>query len=296
MKKLFYKGAIVLGIISLSIAGCKKNSTTTETANTDDNTEIEAMQADESVSDDFITVNNNSADTQVGGLGNIKPSNQLKISALPNVISALKDKFGGTITGTRQMSGTTLISKTVTVDYGTGTTTEEVARKGKIITKYNSKSFAEPGANITITFEGFSVNGNTISGTRSITNNGNNAAGNPTFTTASTITRMIEGVETKFNSTRTMEWIEGKNTPDNASDDKFSITGNSSGVNRRGKTYTLEITKPLIKVNTCRFIVSGISTLKVNDKTKTLDYGDETCNTDISVSVNGVIKKIRKAK
>jgi hypothetical protein len=61
-------------------------------------------------------------------------------------------------------------------------------------------------------------------------------------------------------------------------DDVWSSTGTAAGTNRNGKDFTATITEPLIKHADCRWISSGVIEFTVGARTRSLDFGDGTCD------------------
>ena len=92
---------------------------------------------------------------------------------------------------------------------------------------------------------------------------------------------------------RVREWIKGDDTPFLALDDEFSITGTSSGTNSNQVAYTTEITSDLIKARSCRWIKQGTISIIKGNKNIVLDYGDGTCDNDMTISVNGDVRTVK---
>jgi len=91
-----------------------------------------------------------------------------------------------------------------------------------------------------------------------------------------------------YSGTKTLTQIGGQNTPNIEADDIYSITGNSSGVNREGRAFTTSITNALIKKSSCKFITSGSLDLTPEGfKTRTVDFGSGACDDDATYTVNG---------
>jgi len=104
----------------------------------------------------------------------------------------------------------------------------------------------------------------------------------------------------EWNSTKTIEQIEGSHTPI-LRDDVFKKTGNSSGQSVRGlrtTSWLSEITEPLIRKNTCRWIVKGkIRTVRRNLSNTSpwisiLDFGNGMCDNQATLNINGNIRTI----
>lgn len=91
-----------------------------------------------------------------------------------------------------------------------------------------------------------------------------------------------------YSGTKTLTQTGGQNTPIIEADDVYEITGNSSGVNREGRAFTTNITNPLVKKSSCKYITSGSLDLTPDGfKTRTVDFGSGTCDDDATYTVNG---------
>ncbi|HUX54858.1 MAG TPA: hypothetical protein VMV56_10615 [Williamwhitmania sp.] len=134
------------------------------------------------------------------------------------------------------------------------------------------------------TFQNFSIDGNAIEGTRTITKTSDNVytytltGGKVTFTDGTTYTRT---------STQTRTWVDGFDTPFNIWDDIWTIEGSETGVNRSGMTYTHTIVNPLMIKLSCRWIVSGTIDITVGTENATVDYGDGACDNQATLTYNG---------
>lgn len=90
-----------------------------------------------------------------------------------------------------------------------------------------------------------------------------------------------------YSGTKTITQTAGQNTS-TESDDIISITGSSNGVNREGRAFTTNITSALIKKSDCKYITSGSLDLTPEGfKTRTVDFGNGTCDDDATYTVNG---------
>jgi len=184
--------------------------------------------------------------------------------------------------------------KIITIDFGTTGYIDNRGDtlKGKVIITVSDKIW-KSGASKTIKLVDFYVNGNNVKGSKSIVNNGLNAAKNPsvTVTVSDTIIRVDKSTIIR-NATRTRERIDNNGTPKLFWDDKFSITGSTSGVNAKGVAYTVEITSPLIIYNNYPYFVKGTVTTTTQTRTAVLDYGDGTKDRKATLTINGVTKDI----
>lgn len=183
---------------------------------------------------------------------------------------------------------------TITLDYSPdGCTKDGHTFKGQVVIQQTDK-MTTVGAVRTVTFNNFSVDGVQIEGSRVFTNEGPNAAGQPVWskTAAETFT-FPDGTQATFNATHSRTLIEGALTPTHL-DNVWSITGNYSGVDRKGNAYSGTITSPLIKRILCPWVVQGTIEFTRNGNTRTLDFGDGTCDRDATLTLNdGTVKSIK---
>ncbi|MEP7263650.1 MAG: hypothetical protein ABI772_04090 [Bacteroidota bacterium] len=173
---------------------------------------------------------------------------------------------------------TTSVPHLITIDFGTSNCLGHDGnyRRGKILVSYNGH-YRDSASTHTITFDNYFVNDNNIAGTKTVTNNGRNTAGNLSFSISinGTITwdAQYGGGTSTHASSRTREWVAGENTPQ-WNDDVYLISGTSSGVTRTGKNYTMTTVTPLRKRIGFRHFTDGIVDFTPNgNATRTIDYG-----------------------
>ncbi len=174
----------------------------------------------------------------------------------------------------------------IVIDYGTACTLSDgrVASGKLIVEQTNEMRIA--GAVRTINFDGFKVDDISYSGTRTRTNLGLNASGQPAHRVVVTnVTRTFaDGTNTVHNATHTFTMVAGYTTPLVRLDDAFEITGTGTFTGRGGNEHITTILTPLRKVNTCRWIVSGTASITRNGETATLDYGNGDCDREATVT------------
>lgn len=202
-------------------------------------------------------------------------------------------------------SNSSLFPLRVVIDFGTGCKGNDGRmRYGKIVILYTGR-LLEPGNSATTTFDGFKLDSLSVEGTHKITNTTNSTAGNNQrqFTVDVTNAKLTRpsGNYSKWNSQRVITQIEGNGTLI-AQDDVFKITGSSNGQVRRGNNlygWNSEITTPLIKRFTCRWISQGVikvrrETLASNSQwTAVLDYGAGNCDFYATLTINGTTNQIQ---
>lgn len=186
--------------------------------------------------------------------------------------------------------------KTATFDFGNGCKgTDGKMRSGKIIIVFNNPAY-QPGAKITTTFDGYTVDSFAISGTQVIENTtADNVLGFSVTITDGKLTNSNTGFWHKLAGTHTWKMVAGANTPLNFLDDQYEVTGAVNGGNSTGFTWTSEIAKPLLRKINCRWRVRGVLSIHWNQNpdAATLDYGkDDDCDALATLSYKGYSKVI----
>lgn len=184
---------------------------------------------------------------------------------------------------------------TVTVDFGTTgcVCRDGRTRTGKIIITYNGR-YRDAGTVITYTLSNYTVDGNKVEGSKTVTNMGPNTNGQPRWhvvVTGGKITK-TDGTSATYSSDRIRTWSKGYLTADVADDEYLLDNGNNTvtdqGVNFKGQSYTVTITKTLHIVVACTWhIESGTLAFTAGSNTASIDFGDDTCNDLLSVTLNG---------
>lgn len=187
-------------------------------------------------------------------------------------------------------------NKTITIDFGDGCEGPGGRiRKGKIIIKYTDRMF-NPGAVITITFEDFYISDIKIEGVITRTNISTSLDDNPKFRIDLTGGKLTwpDGTFATREMSHIRTWIRSGSPRQ----DEFTIEGYSSGMNRRGYTYEIIITNTLHFRRACWvsrvFIpVEGTKLIQIEGKDDMMiDYGDGTCDTLATITVNGVSREV----
>jgi hypothetical protein len=181
----------------------------------------------------------------------------------------------------------------LTIDFGSSNClcSDGRYRRGKINVAYNGL-YRDSASTHTITFTNYYVENNKISGTKTVVNNGHNAAGNLTYDI--TVNGQIDKISGGFitwTSSRTREWILGETTPP-WGDDVYLITGSATGISTPASgtstSFTVSITQALRKELGCRHFVSGKFDLTPSGKaTRHVDFGTGACDNTASVTING---------
>lgn len=261
MKTLNFKLFMFVAIGSLFITSCEKNNDVTLTDPISDADAIAVVEAND-ISDD---INNVVDDYLMENEGmSARPSEESKTSdILPCVTKTI------VITGT---------TKNVTLDFGEGCELPNGnILKGKIIMSYEMSTDVS-SFTVTYSFENFFFNDISVEGENSLVRTRSNDNGNPQSTLTFDIkVTWPDGVYASRKGTKTREWIEGFDTR-TFGDNVFLITGNWNATFKDGTVVSANITTPLRREMSCRFIVSGVVELQKNDESGTLDFGDGTCD------------------
>lgn len=273
MKTLKIKSTLIIALFSLAILtmpSCKKEDVT-ETVDTEVATANDSEES-ESVSDEI----GNIADAAYKGTSivgrNSAPEAQL--DALSNCAVITNDTISN--------------PHVLTIDFGSTNClcNDGKYRRGQIIVSYTGSYFAQ-GSVKTTTFNNYYRNDNKVEGTRTVTNLGLNADGNMAWSVSAVnmkVTRTSGAFHT-WNSERTRTMIAGQNTT-SWNDDQYSITGNGSGVNANGVSYTATISTPLHRALSCHWIDSGvISMTRSNGNARTLNFGTGNCDDQAVVTI-----------
>lgn len=276
-RKLIPTTMIAAALLSLSVmTSCKKDNSVSDNSTTEDvNANADRFQESEGVSSDVDVISD-----QAFEMHGVEMRNQ-----------STSDAFG-VLTCATVTNDT--VHQIITVDFGTGCTGHNGhIRSGQIIIHYNGFNYFAPGFQRTVTFNNYKIDGRLIEGTRTITNNGYNAANHLNWSISAQNMRVTRpnGINWhQWNSERVREMLAGDSTLTDGTDDIYSITGTATGTNSNGNSCSANITTALIKEGSCHFrFVSGIIEItSSNHPTLTLDYGNGTCDDLATVTRNGV--------
>jgi len=290
----------IAGMVTFS--SCKKDNSTGQPADTPAVTAtVDATQSDAVAESQYDDVFNITMGVQTSDAGE-----DIGIGSGVGVIYTNTTNPDGTPTGTpdsvhsRCFTVTVVphiahqFPKTVTIDFGTTGCIgrDGKLRKGTIVTIYTGPMFI-PGSTTSTTFVDYSVDSFKIEGTHTVANT---SLSNKKQWTVKVIDGKITNTSSGFwrmwNSTRIHTQVEGNGTPLYPLDDKFEITGNSSGSNSNGISWTAEIVAPLIKRFTCPWRVKGTVNITGDTTMAVLDYGDGTCDNKATITINGVTRII----
>ena len=190
---------------------------------------------------------------------------------------------------------TTVTPKMLTIDFGATNClcSDGRNRRGKINVAYTGQ-YRDSASTHTITFTNYFVNDNQLTGTKTVTNNGHNAAGHLVYTIQvnGSVIKANGGGTVSWTSSRQRTWFAGESTPAwNA--DSYYITGTGNGTSAAGNFFTANIVQALRRDMSCRNIVAGQLAITPNGKaTRYINFGTGTCDNDATVTINGNVYNI----
>ena len=183
-------------------------------------------------------------------------------------------------TATTSMGSATVTRATnsVVIDFGTANCAchDGRTRRGKIIIACTG-AYGDSGSVHTITFDNYYQDGNKVTGVKTVTNMGHNAAGQPCcqVTVHGGVT-LTGGGTISADWVRVRTWIAGYATPADFSDDVYSISGEGTMTSPGGAKISVSIQQSaaVIVASGCKWIEAGtiIFTLP-NGGVRTLNYG-----------------------
>jgi hypothetical protein len=272
-KKNLFTTLLVICTLLLSFSSCKNDENVTASAASLTATAGDEAQAS-TINDQMLSEVN----THIGANAQlVKPVFAKAGIIIPQVIV--------------ENTGTTATSvlKKITIDFGTSGFTGRHGNtlKGKIIVNVDLRLLVL-GSSRTITYENFTINGISVTGSNKITFGGPTTdkhlfwiiTGENVITLADgkTITWKAER-RLEFTSALTTFWGEG-----------YILTGSASGINAEGKAYTMTIdtNNPLIGSTLYPYITKGSVSVTIGQSTGVIDYGDATQDNKATLTYSGV--------
>lgn len=238
-------------------------------------------------------------------------SDQSLASSIDNDMTSIADEAGRTYTvssfktsgvdgllstscATVTVDSSAAPARTITVNFGATNClcNDGRYRRGAIVYSFTGK-YRDSLTVITVTPQNYFVNDNQVTGSKSITNQGHNAANHLVYQiTANMQIIKAGGAGTiSWQANRTREWTAGESTL-TWNDDMYSITGTASGTSASGNTFNSVITSPLVRnmaIGCRRHFVSGVLQHTPSGKaTRYIDFGNGTCDDQAVVTINGV--------
>jgi hypothetical protein len=270
MKRILMASAVLVTVMGATFTSCKKEKPDTETQSAVDNSICEAEFGKSMTSVNGFAIKEN-------GIKSMMDANSA-MSGAPTITVDPADTLDG-------------FPITMTIDYGpvSSPTTDAVdgkPRSGQVVCVF-SNNWHIVGSYVKVTLVNYKVGLASFScDSMRITHTAANAFSQQIFRgrcsdPAWTNTLQWEG-------TRTFAQTGGASSPLNPMDDVYSLTGNASGVNREGKSYTMNISAPVVKRTSCSWIESGrVDITPEGLAVRTVDYGNGTCDAQATLTING---------
>jgi hypothetical protein len=207
--------------------------------------------------------------------------------------SAITAKEGGYPQITIDPFDATTWPKTISVDFGEQNIVCEDGRERRGVINIEATDFYHnEGAELTTTFDNFYQNDHKVEGTRVCTNNGENGAGNLTYSLVINDGHITtpEGEHIYYEENTEREWVAGDTTLLNPWDDNYMVTGTQSGLSTDSIPYDLNVhsADPLDVLVGCQWIRAGKLDLNIESiPTITINYGDGTCDDQAVATMYG---------
>lgn len=272
---------LTAAIFAVAISSCKKTSNGASAEEIETTFELSGDQAvaDNLTQDDNDVVVEATTNADLAGTSPASPSGPGGPVVTGNFLGSCAVV---TITGS-------FPAKNIKIDFGTGCTSPwGVVRKG-IINIVLTDSLRKTGATATVTFDNYYVNGFKKEGTIIWTNTTVAGSGTPSFR------RQVQNG--KITSPAGVYWLHtadinitqtaGASTPNNLTDDIFSITGTRTVTNPAGKTRTSTTQTALQKKAACANVDQGVVRVDAPNHYALIDFGNGTCDNLATISIDG---------
>jgi len=306
MKQLRILSATAVAFLAcaLLITACQKSSSSTTSSSTTTEADVVTLSASATADDEANTVYNGVVDNVMGVNSDAGLGAGIGVFSVSNPRIG-RQHIGGAITnGVDSVSTpcyTVTISpitpgvfpKTITIDFGTGCTGKDGhTRRGKIVSVYTGR-LKKAGSTVTTTFDGFYVDSIQVEGTHTIQNK--STSSNLIFSMTLENGKLSTPSGDYIAVNRTHTWTQTAGDTTAPANDVFQITGSSNGtIQASGITWQWStlVTTPLVREFSCRWIVSGQSTITHGTKTAVLDYGSGTCDNNATLTVGTKVYNI----
>jgi hypothetical protein len=182
--------------------------------------------------------------------------------------------------------------KTLSLDFGKACAgADGRVRAGKMVLRISS-FILKPGSTITISLDGYSVNGVQLQGVKTIVNR--STADSLKFTTEVNNGQIkLDTLVFGYSSSKTVTQTGGNSTPLNISDDVYSVAGTATLTYPDGAVVSCTIKEPLLKSLSCAWTDKGKTMVAFGEAGALIDYGNGICDDSATVFIGDKIKWIR---
>lgn len=187
----------------------------------------------------------------------------------------------------------TASSGVIIINFGTGCTDPRGnIRTGAIRLDYSGGPAGNAGFQVVTTFDGYTINGVKLQGTRTIKRlpSENEAVIRHQITLSEGKATWADNSE----ATRSSSFVRAFNLNDLT----VKLDGSAEGVNRRGKSYTMGIMETLLYKGECviangiYMAVKGVKTFTSGGRSLTIDYGDGSCDRIVTVKIDNAATSV----
>lgn len=188
-----------------------------------------------------------------------------------------------------ELGGTSVTyPRTITLDYGDSTIIHhDRVLKGKVIIEISAPPRTD-GSTRKITYVNLVVDTIKVNGTSTSVFKGDNKTSAAEYYSEDIKFVYTDGKEITWKGEKVRNWVEGLGTDTLRSDDVIKITGKVNASIKGGSVYLKEITVPLVRKGDCKYIVSGVIQLTVdNTLISTVDYGTGDCDASATLTKDG---------
>ena len=182
----------------------------------------------------------------------------------------------------------------VTIDFGTSCTSVNGRVRSGMIVVTMTDTITKAGAVRTATLVNYKVDGIAIEGSKTLTNLGIDGDGYPYFSRVTNNCKItfLDGNFTTWQANQTIRFKAGFGTK-TPLDDIVIISGSGSGINRKGNAFGYNISTPLVKNKSCKWITQGVIETTAGAKTISIDFGNGDCDRLAKLTLpSGIVKDI----
>ncbi len=286
--KIIPAASVLLISFVILMTACKKNSSpSTVSGNSDgaaSNLSVNGATSDNALDDAFSIAVQTGNDKGLVNLMQQKNSGQ---STLGFGIS------GAFYCANVSVSGSSF-PITVTVDFGSGCVSADSVNRSGSITYVFSGKLSNPGTTISATFNNYVVNGYKLGGNYAIKNTTTLSGFSLTTTATSDTVTYPNDTTYYFSGSKTVTLASGSIS--NLASLVFNITGGYSISDSYGESLTATVTTPLVRKETCKNIVQGVTSFKYSTSSVSLNgninYGDGTCDNTALITIGSFTKTV----
>ncbi|MBV5282959.1 MAG: hypothetical protein JZU53_11075 [Paludibacter sp.] len=274
-KKNLFTTLFIVGALLLSFSSCKDDENVTASAASLTATAGDEAQAS-TINDQILS----EVDTYVSANAQlVKPMFTGAVTSVPLI--------------TIENTGTTATSilKKITIDFGTTGFTGRHGNtlKGKIIVNLDLRLLSlGVGSSRTITYDNFTINNISVTGTNKIIFGGWTTDKHPFWSiTGENVITLADGKTITWKAERRLEFTSALTT---FWGEGYILTGSASGINAEGKAYSITINagNPLIGSTLYPYVTKGSVSVTIGQSTGVIDYGDGTQDNKATLTYSGV--------